>query len=274
MDISFLKSYSFFFPQLWMGTFLGILLALFGTFLVLRRMAFLGITLSQIVTFGVALSLFLGWGGEWFAVIFSGLVFLPLVYFQSKEWKHFDSFLGILLVFFASFSQLLLSLGGNVKNQIIAAFFGDILIAKTLQFQAQIPILGLCALGYIFFFRKFLFLAWDKDEFIVRGYRYWLYEWLFFLFTTIIVVFGVHFLGSFYATAHMLVPAYSALAWARSIYSLIGISILLSVFSTWLGFTVSLIGFPIQNELVYFPTSSTIVVMLTLLGLILRWAKK
>ncbi|MEM2146515.1 MAG: metal ABC transporter permease, partial [Candidatus Jordarchaeaceae archaeon] len=79
------------------GTFLGILLALFGTFLVLRRMAFLGITLSQIVTFGVALSLFLGWGGEWFAVIFSGLVFLPLVYFQSKEWKHFDSFLGILL---------------------------------------------------------------------------------------------------------------------------------------------------------------------------------
>ncbi|MCC5815075.1 MAG: metal ABC transporter permease [Leptospira sp.] len=269
-----LESYAFFYPQLFFGTILGILLSLFGSILVLRNMAFFGVTLSQVVTSGVALSLFLGIEGEWFAVIASLFILAPMININQKERKHQDTLLGILFVFFASFSQFLLSLGGNVKNQIMAAFFGDILTNQTASFLEHFAVLGIAFVFFVLFFRKFLFLSWDRDEFVVRGNSSLLYELLFYAIAVLLLSVGVHMLGSFYATAHLLIPAYTALAFMRSVPGMLIFGAIFSGIATILGFSLSLIGFEYQENIVYFPTSSTIVVLLATFGLALRFLKK
>lgn len=269
------ESFSFFLPQLLLGTLLGVLLSLFGSFLVLRNMAFFGVTLSQVVTSGVAVSLFLGIEGEWFAVILSILILTPMISMNRTEQKHQDTLLGILFVFFASFSQFLLSLGGNVKNQIMAAFFGDILTNPVSTFEEHFFLLLGSFFLFILFFRKFLFLAFDRDEFSVRGYSATFYDLLFHGVAVVLLSVSVHMLGSFYATAHLLIPAFTGLVFVRSISGLLVFGAIFSAFSTILGFSLSLIGFHYGEEVVYFPTSSTIVVVLALMGLILRsfWKK-
>ncbi len=268
------SSFEFFLPQIVFGVFLGCLLSFLGSFLVLRNLAFLGITLSQVVTSGVAISLFLGIEGVGFPIGISLLVLIPLLAFQKNERKHQDTLLGILFVFSASFSQFLLSLGGNVKNQIMAAFFGDILTNRAESLQEAIWILGLSFLLFFLFFRKFLFLAWDRDEFLVRGNSILRYESLFYGIAVVVLSISVHMLGSFYATAHLLVPSYAALAFVRSIRGLLGLAAVLSGIATLVGFWVSLIGWEVGTEVVYFPTSSTIVVLLVVLGLLLRLGRK
>lgn len=261
-------------PQLLLGTALGVLLSLFGSFLVLRNMAFFGVTLSQVVTSGVALSLFLGVEGEWFAVLVSLLILAPLVAMNRSERKHQDTLLGILFVFFASFSQFLLSLGGNVKNQIMAAFFGDILTNQVQSFEEHFLLLVLAFLLFILFFRKFLFMAFDRDEFRVRGHSPVAFDLFFHAIAVILLSVSVHMLGSFYATAHLLVPAYTGLVFVRSVGGMLVFSGIFSALATILGFSVSLVGVTYREEIVYFPTSSTIVVVLAVVGLVLRWIRK
>lgn len=269
-----LQSFEFFLPQMFFGIFLGVLLSLFGSFLVLRNMAFFGVTLSQVVTTGVALSLFLGVEGEWFAILASIFILAPLVGMQQKERKHQDTLLGILFVFFASFSQFLLSLGGNVKNQIMAAFFGDILTNRAESLFFHFAVMVACFMVFVFFYNKFLFLSFDRDEFAVRRNSILLYEILFYAIAVVLLSIGVHMLGSFYATAHLLIPAYTALVFVRSMGGLLLLGAIFSAFATILGFTLSLIGFEYNGEVVYFPTSSTIVVVLAMMGFLLRFFRK
>jgi ABC-type Mn2+/Zn2+ transport system permease subunit len=274
MEFEVLETFSFFLPQLILGASLGAILSLFGSFLVLRNMAFFGVTLSQVVTSGVAVSLFLDIEGEWFAVFVSLAILAPLISLNRKERKHQDSLLGILFVFFASFSQFLLSLGGNVKNQIMSAFFGDILTNQVKSGDIHFWILGICLVLFFIFYKNFLFLAFDRDEYLVRGYRTILYDLLFHAIAIVLLSISVHLLGSFYATAHLLIPAYVGLAFVRSMGSLLFFAGIFSILGTLVGFSLSLIGFSYQGEVVYFPTSSTIVVFLAGFGFFLRSLKK
>ncbi|WCL48355.1 metal ABC transporter permease [Leptospira sp. GIMC2001] len=268
------ETFSFFFPQLMLGIVLGALLSLFGAFLVLRNMAFFGVALSQVVTSGVAVSLFLGIEGEWFAVFVSLVILAPLISINQRDRKHSDTLLGVLFVFFASFSQFLLSLGGNVKNQIMAAFFGDILTNQVKSSDLHFLLLFISFVLFIIFFRKFLFLSFDRDEFRVRGYSAIFYDLIFHGIAVLLLSISVHLLGSFYATAHLLIPAYTGLVFVRSVKGLLIFGVCISVMSTLLGFSISLIGIDYNNEIVYFPTSSTIVVVLAILGLFLRLLKR
>jgi ABC-type Mn2+/Zn2+ transport system permease subunit len=274
MNFEVLNSFSFFLPQLILGSIVGILLSMIGSFLVLRNSSFFGLTLAQVVSSGVAISLYLGIEGEWFAIIFSLIVISPMIASNTKSNLHNDTLLGILFVFFASFSQFLLSMGGNVKNQIMTAYFGDILTNQVIATDYHYVFLLVSILIFSFFFKKFLFLSFDREEFKIRQNHLLFYELLFHAIIIIIISVAVHLLGSFYATAHLLVPGFVALKMVRDMRSLLISCALISFISTLIGFTISLIGFEHSGEVIYFPTSSTIVVVLSLFGLLVHFFKK
>lgn len=274
MNWEVFNSFAFFFPQILLGAIVGVLLSIFGSFLVLRNMSFLGLTLAQVVSSGVAVSLFLGLEGEWFAILFSLIIISPLVSSKELSNSQNDTLLGVLFVFFASFSQFLLSMGGNVKNQIMASYFGDILTNQINLTKMEPILLALSFLFFLLFYKKFLFLSFDKEEFIVRNYSIFFYEMIFYTIAIVLVSIAIHLLGSFYATAHLLVPSFVALSFVRSMSGLLLFSAFISFCATVVGFGISLIGFPYHEEVIYFPTSSTIVILLAGLGLGLKLLKK
>lgn len=256
----------FFLPQIILGTVIGGFLACLGVIIVLRKMAFFGVTLSQVVSSSVAVSLFLEIQGDIFILLLSCLFLIPLVMIYKTNDSSGDTILGIVFVSFTAFSQLLLNLGGNVKNHLMAAYFGDILTSQVKLNFTLITILGLSILLFIIMYRRILFLSFDENEFVVRKLSPKLTEISFYLIMTVAISISVNLLGSFYSIAHLLIPVYTALFFARSMRFLFIFSIIFSGLSTLIGFVISLKGFQYNTEVVYLPTSSAIVVLMSLIS--------
>ncbi|MBP7281515.1 MAG: metal ABC transporter permease [Leptospiraceae bacterium] len=261
-----LTTFQFFLPQVILGTVLGGLISCLGVIIVLRRMAFFGVTLSQVVSSSVAVSLFLGIQGDIFVLLLSCVFLIPLIMLYKTNDSSGDTILGIVFVSFTAFSQLLLNLGGNVKNHLMAAYFGDILTSQVKLNSTLIILLVVCILLFILFYKRILFLSFDENEFIVRKLSPKLTEISFYFIMTIAISISVNLLGSFYSIAHLLIPVYTALFFARSMRFLFLFSILFSVISTLVGFAISLKPFSYGHEIIYLPTSSAIVVLMSLIG--------
>jgi ABC-type Mn2+/Zn2+ transport system permease subunit len=268
-----ISNFHLFLPQIILGTLLGVLLSNLGILLVLRKMSFFGVTLSQVSTFSFALVLFLGYKGEFLPILFSIFFLVPVFYLTQSSKSKSDTILAILFVGFGSLSQILLSFGGNVQNHLLTAYFGDILTSEIKLQSFMILLIAINIILFIVFFHKILFLSFDPDEYKVRGNPK-LIELLFFAIITSILSVSVNLLGSFYSAAQLIIPAFTALYLTRSLGLALSVAGILSFLSTLLGFSFSLLGWDWKGELIYFPTSSTIVVILIFMSLSLITFKK
>lgn len=263
-----LSNWELFYPQLILGCLLGGVLSSMGILLVLRKLTFFGVTLSQGVSFSVAICLFFGLKGEIYPILFSSLFILPLLTFRKIRSVREDVVLGILFVFFASASQLLLSLGGNVQNHLLSAYFGDILTSQVRLNSISIVIVGFSFFLFLSFFRRFLFISFDPDEYKIQVGASLYFDFLFFLILSATLSVAVNLLGTYYSVAHLLIPVFTFLGLIRSLRLLTIFCFLFSILATMIGFSLSLFGMDYHGELIYFPTSSTIVIVLIGLSLI------
>jgi ABC-type Mn2+/Zn2+ transport system permease subunit len=268
-----LKTIEFFLPQILLGIILGGLTSLLGVILVLKKKAFFGVTVSQVISSSVALGLFLGLKNEYLTLGITILILIPMIYLLKLEDSD-DTILGIVFVGFTAFTQLLLNMGGNVKNHIMAAYFGDIL-TSSVKFKIEIiSILVLAFSVFAFIYKKMLFLSFDRDEYITRYGNPLKLELLFYVSIITVISITVNLLGSFYSIAHLLIPCFVGLQFARSMKFLLIFSFFFSIFSTGIGFILSLIEINFQNESIFLPTSSTIIFFMCVILLLSIGLKK
>jgi ABC-type Mn2+/Zn2+ transport system permease subunit len=263
----FFSNLSLFLPQFFLGSILGMFLSVLGIILILRKMAFFGVTLSQVANFSFALSLFLGFREESFPLIFSVLILVPVFYFTRTTKSKSDTVLGIIFVSFGSLAQVLLSFGGNVQNHLLSAYFGDILTSEIKIKSFMLLVLGVNIILFIFLYQKIIFFSFDPDEYKVRNYPKYV-EILFLAIVTSMLSISVNLLGSFYSAAQLIIPGFTALYLFRKLFLVILFSILLSFFATLIGFYISFQEIHYKNETIFLPTSSSIVVCLATLCLI------
>jgi len=266
------NSLDIFLPKIFLGSILGVILSCLGVILVLRNMAFFCITLSQIATTSYAFILFFGIHGEYSVLLLSLITMTPLLYLSSKSQKT-DTLLGVLFVLFGATSQLILSLGGSVKNHLLNAYFGDILTSEIEVFSVSFLLCVFSFLVFIYYYKKILFFSFDEDEYLVRNHTSKI-DLIFLIIVIISLSVSVHLLGSFYSSAQILIPGFTGLFLFRSMKSIFIFSIFLSLFSSFLGFFISLLGFEFRGELIYFPTSSLIVCILGGISFFLILIKK
>ncbi len=264
--INILKNWEIFLPQIFIGSVLGALLSVIGILLVLRNMTFFGVTLSQAVSFSVAFSLFMAWENELSPILISMLLIFPMILLRKSNVIKEEVVLGILFVFFASLSQVLLALGGNVQNHLLASYFGDILTSQVKLNSLSVWLAILSFFVYLALFRRFLFLSFDMEEYRIQVGNPILYEIIFYFILSVAVTVAVNLLGSFYSIAHMLIPVFTILPLVRSTRVLAVLCILFSILGTTGGFLLSLTGVDYHGEEIYFPTSSLIILFMCLLS--------
>nr|WP_108972771.1 metal ABC transporter permease [Leptospira ryugenii] len=253
---------SLFYPQIIIGCVLGVFLSILGILLVLRNLTFFGLTLSQAVSFSVALSLFLDWQSDFAPMVFSCILILPIIWAKNLTSLKEDVVLGILFVLFSSFSQILLSLGGNVQNHLLASFFGDILTSQVKLSSWNFLTVCLAFFLYLSFFRRFLFISFDRDHYQIQVGNPLSYDIFFYFILTLAITVTVNLLGSFYSIAHLLIPMFTFYAFSRSLKVLALLSAGFSFLSTLIGFSLSLTGIQVNGTEVYFPTSSLIILFM------------
>jgi iron/zinc/copper transport system permease protein len=263
--ITWSESLYFFSEQILIGTFIGLVLSILGCFVVLRKLSFMGITLSQAATCSVSISLIFQSESELLYILISYLLMLPIVFIGIGSTEKKDMMLAIFFVFYSAFSQVVMSFGHEYQHNLVQAYFGDILTSAVRWNSAYFIILSfsLCLLGI--FYNKLLLYSFDPVEYRVERNSIIFMELFFITILTLCLSISVKLLGITYTMAQLLFPSFMALFFVKTMNSLILFSLALSFLTTIVGFGLSLIPISIStSESIMLPSSTVIILVMSI----------
>lgn len=212
-----------------------------GVFVVLKRVVFIGIALSEIAALGVALGLFVGIdpGVSAFVLTLAAAV-LFWAPFREKTYPK-ESLIGFTCVFSMAASIMLIAKNPLAESRGIDFISGNLLYAG----WQDIKILGLAALFilliHLAFFKEFIFVSFDQETAKTSGLRANLFDFMFYVSLGIAISLSMKICGVVFVFASLLVPAMIGLKTAKSIGSIFLISCLSSALCVLIGIALSYI---------------------------------
>ncbi|MBW7858279.1 MAG: metal ABC transporter permease [Leptonema sp. (in: Bacteria)] len=253
----------FYYEQILTGAVIGMLTAVIGVFVILRKMIFAGVALSQAASSAVVLTLLLEIHSEPIVFVATVILFSPFYLLQNRLPKYTDAVLAAGLVFFAALGQVLMSFGGNASNHLVTAFFGNILTMPRQEWHhLWLPaVIGVVV--FVSFYRSIILVSFDRIFARTTRVSVVLVEFVFFSLLTACLTTAIYLMGSFYSIAHLVIPGLIGLWFSRSIKTALVIAAIISFASTIAGFTLSLIPIQVLGTSIHLPTSSTVILIMS-----------
>ncbi|MDH5656212.1 MAG: metal ABC transporter permease [Spirochaetia bacterium] len=244
------------------GITAGILLALAGVFVVLRKTSLFGITMSQAAGTSVLLSLTAGFQSEIFIMILTSALMLPFFIITGRNTKYSGAILTGGFVFFTSLGHLLTAAGANITNHISRAFFGDILTVSDQEWtDLALPLL--VVFPVFFYILPYLkIVTFDRDEAVIGGINAGFVEGVFFILLVYILSISIRLFGSLFSIAQMILPALAVLYFSSGVNRALIFAAVFSTAGTIAGFLISFYPVEIGGNTFNFPTSSAIILAL------------
>ncbi|MBL4894853.1 MAG: metal ABC transporter permease [Emcibacter sp.] len=198
----------------------GILVALaagpLGCFLVWRRMAYFGDTISHSALLGVGLGLAMGTGSPWVIVATCAFVSWILLVLERGGKFSTDTLLGILAHSALSIGLIIIALQESLRQNMMFLLIGDIL---ALDDQGLIGI-GLMTVGtlggLIYIWKPLLSITVHEDLAQIEGVNILFTKIIYMLLIALLVAFSMKVIGALLITSLMIIPAAAARNIARS----------------------------------------------------------
>ncbi len=236
------------------GLIIATVCSVLGVFVVLKRVVFIGIALTQTAAAGIALAFVLGAPPMIGATVLTLLTVTLLAYpYESRRIPR-DAVLGSVYVFAAALSILIVSKSGFGLTEVQALLYGDLIVTSPRDFWVLLFSLGAVFICFLFFLRPILFSFLDRDQARVVGLNAGLWELLFFLLLGLAASGASKVGGSLLVFCYLTVPAMIGLSFANRLWTTMTISALVACLATITGIYVSY-----RSDL---PTNQTIVVIL------------
>lgn len=236
MDI---LSFDFMQRAFFAGLVVAIICPAIGIFLVVRRQSMIGDGLGHIAFAGVTAGWILGYEPILSATVFTVLGAVAIERVRTL-WADFADM--ILAIFFYSGMALaivLASLKSAGGFNLSSFLFGSIMTVSKVDLYL-VSALGLAvALTIYFFYRPFLYIAFDEASARVSGLPVSWLNILLSVLTAITVAVAMRIVGILLVSALMVIPAAAALQWARTFRTALKISIAMAIVSMLLGLVLS-----------------------------------
>ncbi len=188
------------------GTLVGLLCSYLGMYVVLRRIVFVGASLAQIASAGVALSTFLGWApaaGAALAILLGVGVF-------SHEPAHrrvpSESVVGAAYAAAGAAGVLLLAFAPHGEADMLDLLFGNILGVTPQEIGVLAGAFALVALVHVAFAKEFMLVSFDPEMAQTLGYRVPAWNFLFFLTLGASIAVAIHAAGVLLVFAMLVFP--------------------------------------------------------------------
>ncbi len=211
------------------GWLAGILLACaagpLGSFVVWRRMSYFGDTLAHASLLGVAFGLLLD-VNPFYAVIAVTLILAAgLVWLEKRQHLAIDTLLGILAHSALSLGLVVVSLMSNVRVDLMAYLFGD-LLAVTPSDLIGIAIGVILVLAVLAWqWRNLLAMTISPELAFVDGVKLQRVRLLLMLITALTIGISMKFVGALIITSLLIIPAATARRFARTPEQMAGIAV-------------------------------------------------
>lgn len=221
------------------GLITACLCAYLGVFVILKRIVFVGIVLSQAAALGLALGLFIGINPVMGAFILTLLgVLLFWIPFAEKNISR-ETLLGFTYAFCASLAIILIA-----KNPLATARGLDLISGNLLFITGRdLQILGIASILIIvvhaIFFKEFIFISFDRETAFTAGLKANLLDLLLYLTIGIAISLSMRICGIIFTFASLIIPAMMGLILARRTGMIFFISCLAAALCVVMGLSLS-----------------------------------
>ncbi|HBA54626.1 metal ABC transporter permease [Syntrophorhabdus aromaticivorans] len=248
-----LLSHGFIQRALIAGSFIAILCAILGTFLVLRRFSLIGDGLAHVTFGGVAVGLFLRFYPMYVAVPIVMLSSLGILKLVEKARVYGDAAIGIVSSLGISVGILLASAAGGFNIDLFSYLFGNILSISSAEVTTSILLSVVLITVISLFYHELLAITFDEESAKATGVKTKTINTILVLLTSLTVVLAMRVVGIMLISALLILPPVTALQVTRGFRKTIFTASLAGVLSVVLGVFISFMA--------DLPTGATIVVV-------------
>lgn len=230
---------------------LAAVLSFLGVHVILRRIVFVGIALSEMSSLGIATSFFLErfeWTKPGNILSFTRehlamgtlLNLIGLAFLTPGESRRLSREARIAICFAAAGAIAILLVSGSehAMDEIRALMVHDPLFIshqdRAIVFYSMIPALGLL----ILFFRRFLLVGYDRELALSLGVRARNWDIFFYLLLGVAIAMAIHLSGVLFAIGFLVLPGSTALTVAKKPWAIFTIATAVGIFAALSGFIV------------------------------------
>lgn len=242
------------------GVIIALLCGMLSVFVVLRRMAFVGVGIAHSAFGGIALGFLLGVNPTLSGIIFSIMVGLLIGWTSRKGKIEENTTIGIFFAAAMALGVLFLGLSKRYNVDVFSYLFGNIL-AITPNDLWSITIIGAVEIAFVMLlFKELIYWSFDEEMAKISGVPVDVLEYLFLGILAVAIVISIKLIGIILVSSLLVAPAAAALQICRDLRHMFFLSIFIATVSTLLGLLIS--------YWLDIPSGSAIVLLLTGLFLV------
>ncbi|MDD2165822.1 zinc ABC transporter permease subunit ZnuB [Glaesserella parasuis] len=227
------------FPAWLAGVFLTFITAPLGAFVVWRKMAYFGDTLSHSALLGVALGIFLQIDPYIAVILMTVILALCLVWLEQHSTHSVDTLLGIIAHCSLSLGVITISLLDNVRVDLMSYLFGDLLaIGFNDVLFIGIGVIGIATLLALYW-KKLLAITVSPELAQIEGLNVARLRLLLMLLTALTIALSMKFVGALIITSLLIIPSATARRFAKTPETMVIYAIGLSILSVSGGLLLS-----------------------------------
>jgi ABC-type Mn2+/Zn2+ transport system permease subunit len=229
-----------FMQRAFLASFLiGLTCSVIGVFVVLKGLSFIGAGTSHAAFAGVALAFLIGVSPLLMAVLFGLSTVWITGLLQQKGKMKPDVSIGIFYTLTMALAILFIGLMKVYNPEVFGYLFGSILSVTVFDLKV-ILLLSLGILTAIFlFFKEFHFISFDQEMAEASGIPAKNLSFLLLNLISLTIVISLKAVGAILVFALLVIPAAAAQQWANNMRSMMTYSVLIGVFSSWVGVMLS-----------------------------------
>lgn len=233
------------------GLMIAATCSLLGVYVILKRMVFIGVALSEAAALGIAGGMVFGFSS------FSGSFVLTLLFgiglsrpYEGGRLPR-EAILGILFSSAAALSVLLVSKAGLGLDEVKALLYGDLILTQPGDLYIGLTVFAPILVLFFVFRRPILYTFLDREAARIMGIRTTLWEILFFVSLSLTVAASARVAGAMLVFAYLIVAPSAALQLSRRLKYVMFIAVGISTGCTLLGLYGSLaLDFPANQFIV------------------------
>jgi zinc transport system permease protein len=222
------------------GVILSLLCGVLSVFVILRRMAFIGVGISHSAFGGVALGFLLGLDPLKSGIGFAVAIALLIEWAQGRGRLEEDAAIGIFFAVAMALGVVFLSLSRTYNVDVFGFLFGNILAVGPSQLW-EIAVISLAVLATTaFFYKELVFLSFDEEMAWVSGVPVKALRYLFLVLLALVIIMAIYLVGIILVSALLVIPGAVARNLTRHIATMLWVSVAAAVGATLAGLFLSL----------------------------------
>lgn len=217
------------------GTLVGVTCSFVGVYVLLTRIVFLGITLAQIASAGVALALLLGWNPLVTALAAS---IGSSIAFSQIRWRGrapIEGVLGASYVVAAALGTVFIAKNPVGEARALTVLFGNILSVPAHELAALVIASLAVLLVHLVFHKEFIFVSFDFETAAAQGVKARLWSLVLYLSLGVAIAFAIRSAGVLLTFTLLVVPAFGARLLTRGLGPLFAAAVGLGTLSIPIG---------------------------------------